>query len=142
MRLFWEKIEILNHVDKDLNLLTEWKEYPVLIQWELDHYEVMNVQGEIQTEKTKPEGTLVGLRGTLMYEGEQALYVTNAMVYPETKSKEEKLLSDVQELLRENEEKTKTEKVFLLPSEIDEQPINWEKKVECERLLCTCSRYD
>lgn len=120
----------LNHVDKDLNLLTEWKEYPVLIQWELDHYEVMNVQGEIQTEKTKPEGTLVGLRGTLMYEGEQALYVTNAMVYPETKSKEEKLLSDVQELLRENEEKTKTEKVFLLPSEIDEQPINWEKKVE------------
>ena len=30
----------------------------------------------------KPEGTLVGLRGTLMYEGEQALYVTNAMVYP------------------------------------------------------------
>ena len=105
-------------MDKDLNLLTEWKEYPVLIQWELDHYEVMNVQGEIQTEKTKPEGTLVGLRGTLMYEGEQALYVTNAMVYPETKSKEEKLLSDVQELLRENEEKTKTEKVFLLPSEI------------------------
>lgn len=80
----------LNHVDKDLNLLTEWKEYPVLIQWELDHYEVMNVQGEIQTEKTKPEGTLVGLRGTLMYEGEQALYVTNAMVYPETKEQRRK----------------------------------------------------
>ena len=43
----------LDRVEKDLNLLTEWKDYPVQIQWELDHYEVMNVQGEIQTEKTK-----------------------------------------------------------------------------------------
>ena len=76
-------------MEKDLNLLTEWKDYPVQIQWELDHYEVMNVQGEIQTEKTKAEGTLVELTGRLMYGGEEALYVTNAMVYPESKSKEE-----------------------------------------------------
>ena len=56
----------LDRVEKDLNLLTEWKDYPVQIQWELDHYEVMNVQGEIQTEKTKAEGTLVELTGRLM----------------------------------------------------------------------------
>ena len=82
------------------------------IQWELDHYEVMNVQGEIQTEKTKAEGTLVELTGKLTYGGEEALYVTNAMVYPESKSKEEKLLSDVLQLVEEKEKTTKTEKVF------------------------------
>ena len=98
----------LDRVEKDLNLLTEWKDYPVQIQWELDHYEVINVQGEIQTEKTKAEGTLVELTGKLTYGGEEALYVTNAMVYPESKSKEEKLLSDVLQLVEEKEKTTKT----------------------------------
>ena len=120
----------LDRVEKDLNLLTEWKDYPVQIQWELDHYEVMNVQGEIQTEKTKAEGTLVELTGKLMYGGEEALYVTNAMVYPESKSKEEKLLSDVLQLVEEKEKTTKTEKVFSLPKKINGQPIHWKKKVE------------
>mgnify|MGYP000402876692 FL=1 len=117
-------------MEKDLNLLTEWKDYPVQIQWELDHYEVMNVQGEIQTEKTKAEGTLVELTGKLTYGGEEALYVTNAMVYPESKSKEEKLLSDVLQLVEEKEKTTKTEKVFSLPKKINGQPIHWKKKVE------------
>ncbi|MFR5556112.1 MAG: type II secretion system F family protein [Coprococcus sp.] len=122
----------LDRVEKDLNLLTEWKDYPVQIQWELDHYEVMNVQGEIQTEKTKAEGTLVELTGRLMYGGEEALYVTNAMVYPESKSKEEKLLSDVLQLVEEKEKTTKTEKVFLLPSEKINETTNslGKKKVE------------
>ena len=120
----------LDRVEKDLNLLTEWKDYPVQIQWELDHYEVMNVQGEIQTEKTKAEGTLVELTGKLTYGGEEALYVTNAMVYPESKSKEEKLLSDVLQLVEEKEKTTKTEKVFSLPKKINGQPIHWKKKVE------------
>lgn len=120
----------LDRVEKDLNLLTEWNDYPVQIQWELDHYEVMNVQGEIQAEKTKAEGTLVELTGKLMYGGEEALYVTNAMVYPESKSKEEKLLSDVFQLVEEKEKTTKTEKVFSLPKKINGQPIHWKKKVE------------
>jgi Flp pilus assembly protein TadB len=65
-----------------------------------------------------------------MYGGEEALYVTNAMVYPESKSKEEKLLSDVLQLVEEKEKTTKTEKVFSLPKKINGQPIHWKKKVE------------
>lgn len=120
----------LDRVEHNLNLLTEWKEYPVQIQWELDRYDVMNAQGEIQTEKTKTEGTLVELTATLMYEDEEALYVTNAMVYPEKKSKEEKLLDGIRELTAKNQEKRKTEKTFFLPSEIDGNRIFWKKKVE------------
>ncbi|MFR2835722.1 MAG: hypothetical protein ACLTCI_02215 [[Clostridium] nexile] len=105
----------------------------------LDHYEVMNVQGEIQTEKTKAEGTLVELTGKLMYGGEEALYVTNAMVYPESKSKEEKLLSDVLQLVEEKEKTTKTEKVFSLPKKINRQQFTLEKESGSKRLLCTCT---
>ena len=120
----------LDHVERDLNLLTEWKEYPVQIKWELDRYDVINGHGEIQEEKTKEEGTLVELTATLMYENEEALYVTNAMIYPKKKSKEEKMLSGIQELVAENQEKTKTEKTFSLPAEIDGKQIFWKKKVE------------
>ena len=104
----------LDRVEKDLNLLTEWKDYPVQIQWELDHYEVMNVQGEIQTEKTKAEGTLVELTGKLTYGGEEALYVTNAMVYPESKSKEKITVGCFANWWKKRKT-TKTEKVFSLP---------------------------
>lgn len=120
----------LDHVERDLNLLTEWKEYPVQIKWELNRYDVINGQGKIQEEKTKEEGTLVELTATLMYESEEALYVTNAMIYPKKKSKEEKMLSGIQELVAENQEKTKTEKTFSLPAEIDGKQIFWKKKVE------------
>ena len=120
----------LDYVERDLNLLTEWKEYPVQIKWELDRYDVINGQGEIQEEKTKEEGTLVELTAILMYENEEALYVTNAMIYPKKKSKEETMLSGIQELVSENQEKTKTEKTFSLPTEIDGKRIFWKKKVQ------------
>lgn len=120
----------LDYVEQDLNLLTEWKEYPIQIQWELDRYDVINEQGEIQQEKTKAEGTLVELTATLRYESEEALYVTNVMVYPKKKSQEEKLLSGIQGLVAKNQEKTETEKTFPLPAKIDGKQIFWNKKVE------------
>lgn len=120
----------LDHVEHDLNLLTEWEDYPVQIQWELDRYDVVNAQGEIQPEKTKPEGTLVELTATLMYEGEEALHVTNVMIYPRKKSKKERILEGIQKLVAKNQEKTKTEKTFFLPAEIDGKQIYWKKKVE------------
>lgn len=124
------KNKSLDHVEHDLNLLTEWDDYPVQIQWELDRYDVVNAQGEIQQKKTKPEGTLVELTATLLYESEEALYVTNVMIYPKKKSKKEKILEEIQELVAKNQEKTKTEKAFFLPEEIDGKQIFWKKKAE------------
>ena len=56
----------LDHVEKDLNLLTEVPDEPVDISWELDRYDVMNVKGEIQKEALKEE-TLVKLSAVLTY---------------------------------------------------------------------------
>ena len=133
--------ESLDHVEQNLNLITSIKEYPVQIQWELDSYDVMNVYGEIQTEHTKEEGTLIELRAVLSCGKEKAIYVTNAMVYPETRGTKEGLLHQVTSLLKQKEENTREEEAFVLPTSVDGQEIQWRKKTEprwCYVLLLGC----
>lgn len=122
--------ESLDRVECNLNLISQWDEYPVQVQWELDSYEVMNAQGEIQEENTIEEGTLVELRGTLRYGEEEALYVTNAMVYPKTKNKTEQLTAQIEKQLKQEEEKTREQKQFTLPKEVEGDKIQWKKKVD------------
>lgn len=122
--------ESLDRVEYDLNLVTRAEKYPIQIQWESDDYGVMNEEGEIRQEHTKEEGTLVEIRGTLSYEGEEALYVRNVMVYPRKKSAKEKLLSKIEELVESESEKRKEKESFLLPAEIDGKEIRWSRKKE------------
>lgn len=120
--------ESLDHVETDLNFVTTLEKYPVQIQWESDHYDVINVYGEIQKEHTREEGTLVEIRAVLSCGEEEALYVTNAVVYPRTKNAKEKLLAKIETLLVKEEEKTKEKESFLLPESVDGEKIKWSKK--------------
>lgn len=119
-----------DHVEKDLNLLNRWKKYPVQIQWEINPYEVMDVRGRIQQEKTKKEGSLVEVKGTLLYGNEKAYYMKTIQVYPQRKNKAEKMLDDITELLREQEEKTREKAEFHLPDSVDGTKIYWEQKID------------
>lgn len=120
--------ESFDRVEKDMNLVTEWKEYPIQIQWELDKYEVMDSYGKIQEDKTKKEGTLVELQATLSYGKEQALYVANAMIYPETKSEKGAMLNGIEELFKTQEEETREQETFFLPQKIEGERIYWKRK--------------
>lgn len=120
--------ESLDRIEQDLNLVTALEKYPIQIQWELGSYDVLNIHGEIQQEHTKEEGTLVEIRGTLTYGEESALYVTNAMVYPKTKTSKEKLLFQIQNQLEKEEEKTREKENLVLPEKVDGKKIQWSKK--------------
>ena len=118
----------LERVEKDLTLPKHIEGYPVVIQWELDNYHVLDTEGKIIQGNTEKEGTLVEVRGRLIYGEEEALYVTHVMVFPETKSEKETLIAALKQKVRETEKTTKKEKSFQLPSEIDGKKIKWEKK--------------
>lgn len=115
-------------VEKNLNLVQEIEGYPVRIQWELDNYEILDIDGTIHQDKTKSEGTLVELRGTLSYGTEAATYVTHVMIYPETKSGKEKWLDAVRKSVAEREEATREEQDFSLPERVLGKEIRWEKE--------------
>ena len=66
-RLILNENQTPDHVETDLNLITEIPGEPVTVSWELDRYDVMNVKGEIQEKNIAEKGTLVKLNAVLTY---------------------------------------------------------------------------
>lgn len=66
-RLILNENQTPDHVETDLNLITEIPGEPVTVSWELDRYDVMNVKGEIQ-EKNIAKGNACKTEcGTYLY---------------------------------------------------------------------------
>lgn len=108
----------LDRVEKDMNLLSEVPGEPVMISWELDRYDVMNIRGEIQEDALKEEGTLVTLSAVLTYsenEEEQALYQCTANIFPRTLEEGEKSREQAAGEIRKREEESRAQREFQLP---------------------------
>lgn len=123
----------LDRIETDMNLMAGLSDEPVEISWELDRYDVMNVYGEIQEGELAPDGTLVGLRAVITYTKDpekQALYECKAMIYPRTLSRKEQIAEKIQKEIRKNEEATKTEKVLMLPQELDGRLLRYYRKMD------------
>lgn len=111
----------LDRIETDMNLITGIDGVPVEISWELDHYDVMNVYGELQEEELTKDGTLITLKGTLTYREkpeEQALYERAVMVFPKTLEAGEQQAADIANAVAEEDVRTQTERVLILPKEI------------------------
>lgn len=122
--------ESFDHVEKNLNLVTSLKGYPVQIQWQLDSYSVMNLYGELLEDNLVKEGTLVELRATISYRDEEAIYVQHANVYPLTRKGADKLLYEITREVKRLEKETRQEESFSLPEEIDGRRLTWSQKKE------------
>lgn len=123
----------LDRVESDLNLVTKIPDEPVEVTWELDQYDVLNIYGEIQKEKTVPEGTMVQLKAVMTYTGsrkQQAQYECTAMVYPPSKSKEEAQVVKLEEAVRQADERSRTECELKLPQELKGQSVMYYPAME------------
>lgn len=115
-----------DHVDTDLQLVTEVEDYPVQIQWLISNYQVVNLDGTIQNDYQEENGTLIELQAQIMCQESEAVYTRSVRVYPKKKkahSKEEQLRA----LVREAEEKSGHEKELPLPKELEGEKIVWRK---------------
>ena len=119
-----------DRIETDLNLVTSLQNYPVEIQWDLDSYEVMSIDGVIRQDKVREEGNLVKLRGTISYGEEQTMYIRNMMVFAPTREGKEQLIYEVQEALKEREEATRENASFSLPEKVGEKELKWSRKKE------------
>lgn len=120
----------LDRVERDLNLVTSLDTYPVEIQWELDSYDTLNIEGKILKEDLAEEGTLVKIQGTVFYGSQQAVYVRHVMVYPITRTGSEELLYNIEKSIREIEGKTRGDESFKLPEQVDGVTLQWKRKSE------------
>lgn len=115
----------LSEVRSDLNLVTEIPDKSMEVSWELDNYEIMDVQGNIKQENLTEEGVLLGLKALITYKEESVLYEFYAHIFPPKQTKTEKLVSRIKSLVSEADEETKRESALILPQEADGQKIKW-----------------
>lgn len=120
--------ESRDHIDKELCLTDSLEGYPIRIEWELEPYGVIDVNGGILFKDISEEGTLVNATATLSYGGRKAIYATNFMVYPKKKTEQERWLEEVQKSVAAIEESTRTQETFELPEEVAGKQVEWTKK--------------
>ncbi len=129
-RIILGENESFDRVEKDLNLVTEVEDYPVEISWQMNSYSALNLYGEIQEENLKEEGTLVELRGTVSYRGQEFIYVQSVCVYPLTRTGSDKVIYELRKKLTEIEENTREKKNFSLPQSVDGKKVSWTQRKE------------
>ena len=127
-RMIQGENETLEHVDHDLDLMTEVPGEPVKIRWILDRYDVMNSRGELQETKIKDEGVAVNITAVLSYTGdekEQKIHQFCVPVYPKAITGEEKRIQTVKEGLKEANAKDPAKPVVQLPKELDGRKLTY-----------------
>ena len=127
-RLILNENQTPDHVETDLNLITEIPGEPVTVSWELDRYDVMNVKGEIQEKNIAKKGTLVKLNAVLTYtenEKEQAVYQCVVCVYPKKLSGEEKIKKIVTENMKKADEKQREQETLILPERLGKNELRY-----------------
>lgn len=126
-----------DHIEENMELVTEIPGEPVTVSWELDRYDVMNVYGEINEESLKEvqeeQGIMVKLQAVLTYrekEDEQALYESTVMVYPKRLSEEDRTYQAVQRELKKSDERSRTKEVLTLPEETEGKKLHFYRKMD------------
>lgn len=128
-----EKLEVLvlgenqslDEVRSSLELINKIPDTGITVSWELDNYEVMNLQGSLKPENLTDEGTLVKLTALLNYKEELTEISFYARLYPPKLNQTEKLLKKLNEEIERMDEETKQEEHLILPSVLDGVPVIW-----------------
>ena len=115
-----------NDVRNDLNLVNEIPDTGISVSWELDNYDVMDISGQLRQENLKDEGTLVKLKAILGYEDEKTVHEFYVRVYPPRLNQSEKLIREINDQVRKNDEETKTQSYLTLPGNVNGVDIQWE----------------
>ena len=98
------------------------------VSWELDRYDVMDIQGKLKEQNISEKGVLVKLNAVLTYtanEEEQASYQCVACVYPKKLSGEESTKKDVEEAIKKADTATKEKKKLILPEMLDTNELRY-----------------
>lgn len=119
------KNKSLDEVRSDLNLITSVPEKNMKVSWELDRYDVMDIQGHLQQDNLSTEGTLIKLTVILTYEDEEERYEFYAKVFPSELSADKEEMRQLQEKVEEADKKTKTKDYIVLPEQVNGKKVIW-----------------
>ena len=117
--------ESLDEVRSDLDLITAVPDTGILVSWELDNYEVMDIQGNLKRDHLTEDGTIVQLTALLRYGEKQTLHSFCAMIFPPKLNRTEKLMEQLERELENADKKTASEEYMILPDRLNGEKIKW-----------------
>lgn len=126
-RILGENIS-LEEVRRDLKLIRKIEGLPIAIEWELDSFEVLNLDGSIRTEKLREEGSLVELTARLTCNKEEAVYRACAKILPPVLSEKEEFMQELAGKLEELQETGGEKEQKELPAQVKGKRLTWEEK--------------
>ncbi|MEH2955102.1 secretion protein F [Candidatus Merdisoma sp. JLR.KK011] len=118
----------LEEVRRDLKLIQKIEGLPIAIEWELDSFEVLNLDGSIRPEKLREEGSLVELTARLTCNKEEAVYRACAKILPPVLSEKEEFMRELAGKLEELQETGGEKEQKELPVQVKGKRLTWEEK--------------
>lgn len=118
----------LEEVRHDLRLIRRVEGLPVTIEWELDSYEALNLDGTIRTEKLREEGSIVELTALLTCNKETAVYRAAVKIFPPILSQREEFVQALFAELEALQEKHGEEEEKELPAQVRGRRLIWKEK--------------
>ena len=116
----------LDEVRYDLNLITEIPESGLMVAWEIEPYEVMDITGKLQKEALTTKGTQEKLTAALSYGTQKAVHEFYARVFPPPLSQQEQLMEELQKEIAQSDQQTRTDSYLVLPQKLEGEEVQWE----------------
>ena len=113
-----------------LSLITEIPDTGLRVSWEMDRYDVIDLQGNIIAEELPEEGTVVQLTAVLAYEGRQQTCEFGIRVLPEILGEEEELIRSIREEAGKADEENRDKDYLILPERAGGRKLYWTKSPE------------
>lgn len=119
-----------DEVQSPLDLIREIPGTDIQVSWEMDRYDVIDLQGNIIAEDLTEDGTTVQLTAILACEGRQQAYEFAVRVLPPEENDRDRLLREIREEAAEADEADQTGQYLVLPDEADGVNLRWTKGEE------------
>ena len=113
-----------------LCLITEVPGTGLRVSWEMDRYDVIDLQGNIIAEELPAEGIVVHLKAILTYEGSQQTCEFGVRVLPPVYGEKERLLRAIREEAGKADEETRDEEYMILPDRAGGEKLQWTKEAD------------
>ena len=120
--------ENLSNVTRPLNLITEWEDTQVSIDWISENYGILKENGCFGTDEIPKEGITVGLKAIISLDEMLREKEIMIKIFPENMTSEELQKRDILKLISQREKSTRTEKYMELPAQYDGKEIAWKEK--------------
>lgn len=137
---FWQEIDRyilgknqdLQHVYRDLKLLSSYEGIPFDVEWESSRLDLLDEWGTVAIARETSEVILTATLRWGAYEKRIQFPIT---IIPVPKTKEEEQIEALEEYLLQTEQNTRTDTSMELPEQWQGEPVSWKQQTEDYSLL-------